>query len=106
MVYARCIDCGDRFYREARETWKVRCLPCWRANKGQDLRAELESLQSTIWVLEYQNENLRQRLEELKEHLRFLIFASHPDRNPGKENEAHEAMITLLNLRDEMPRLN
>ena len=31
---ARCTDCGAWFAREAGETWKVRCLDCWKASKA------------------------------------------------------------------------
>lgn len=35
MIAATCADCGETFYREPAERWKVRCLSCWRATKEQ-----------------------------------------------------------------------
>ena len=32
-MIARCCDCGEHFYREPDEVWKVRCLDCWFARR-------------------------------------------------------------------------
>ena len=34
MIEATCTDCGTRFYRQADEAWKRRCLSCWKASKA------------------------------------------------------------------------
>jgi len=29
-----CTDCGADFYREPAETWKKRCLDCWKLSRA------------------------------------------------------------------------
>ena len=33
-IVARCIDCGSKFERRVVEEWRIRCVPCWRANRA------------------------------------------------------------------------
>lgn len=34
MTWATCCDCGAGFERDEAETWKRRCLACWKASKA------------------------------------------------------------------------
>jgi hypothetical protein len=43
---------------------------------------------------------LHQRLTELKDRLRFLLFAVHPDRNPGHVEQATETTQWLLTVKE------
>lgn len=101
MPYVECVDCGEEFYREYGETWKVRCIPCWRRNKQRKDDAANELLE-TLLDLKAENMRMKESIEELEENLRFLIFAAHPDRNPGKEDQAHRATRFLLDMRSRL----
>jgi DNA-directed RNA polymerase subunit RPC12/RpoP len=97
MPWAECIDCGDEFFREYEERWKVRCVRCWRRNKHNKNDDAYEYL-ATLITLRDENQRLKEQVLALEEHLRFLIFAAHPDRNPGKEDQAKKATQFLLEL--------
>ena len=111
MTWVACCDCGTHFERRDDETWKVRCIPCYRkakraesvakpvvvGNYWADRAAAAESkaaaLQLKVLHLEIQVNNLigqslRQPLpsridRELAEHWRSLIQLVHPDRHGG-----------------------
>lgn len=99
MPWAECVDCGEEFWREDNEPWKRRCIDCWRETKA--------ITDSETTILQAENQRLRQKLNSLEddlagifEHMAFLIFACHPDRNPGKAQVAHKVMVWLNNKRD------
>jgi hypothetical protein len=97
MPWAECIDCGDEFFREYEEQWKVRCVRFWRRNKHKKNDDAYEYL-ATLITLRDENQRLKEQVLALEEHLRFLIFAAYPDRNPGKEDQANKATQFLLGL--------
>lgn len=113
MPWFECIDCGEEFWREDDERWKVRCYPCWREHKDRErrsdqvleqvemqrLRQEVERLNRRVMALEGELETNRQVLDGLRYHLRFLLFAAHPDRN-GNDPRANDATRWLLEMRE------
>jgi DNA-directed RNA polymerase subunit RPC12/RpoP len=105
MPWFECIDCGEEFWREEDERWKVRCYDCWRARKEAEQAekqweaSELRRLQEEVKRL-YQTIGAHQTIiEGLRYHLTFLIFAAHPDRN-SNDPRATEATKWLLEIRD------
>ena len=107
MTMARCKDCGCHFERATDETWKVRCITCFKKSK----RAEPAAIDSA-WIdralvaesraaaLESQVEQQRLTIRqlaalqatrpastsldrELAEHWRSLVQLVHPDKHGG-----------------------
>lgn len=83
-----CVDCGDAFFREVDETWKTRCIHCFKKMKRaeqphceclrlQNLVAELRAQLATRPVLDV---DLMSELREMLPRLRQLC---HPDRHDG-----------------------
>lgn len=128
MTRAYCERCGAPFYREDHETWKKMCLGCWKRQKAYEskftapsettlLRDRVKRLELEVENLRGQNALLKMWLSESEEnyqqnsmdslldkHIRFLIFACHPDRNGGSA-EASEVTRMLLDLRNEKTRV-
>ncbi len=106
---AFCVKCGEYFHRDASEKWKKLCLGCWIAQQnGKDKIEELEDQ-----IRELQQENFRLRYcspppaqvnsqfeQQMGNHIKFLIFACHPDRNGGSA-EAGEVTKWLLDFREQ-----
>lgn len=105
MPYFECIDCGEEFWRENNERWKVRCYSCWRAKKEEELalkdweESELRRLQAEVKKLYHDQARYQMLLEGLRYHLTFLIFACHPDRN-NNDPRATEVTKWLLEIRE------
>jgi len=104
MPYFKCIDCGEIFWREDDERWKVRCYACWVQKKEAELAeqawdgSELRRLQAEVKRL-YQIQTQHQAIiDGLKYHLSYIIFVAHPDRNNG-DPRANEATRWLLEVR-------
>lgn len=84
-----CADCGDDFWRDGGQQWRIRCVPCWLALKGKrpvkidqaeafnDLRAEIGS------------------------NIKPLLQLVHPDRNNNSETSTRLTQW-LLSLRDRL----
>ena len=122
MKRARCQDCGKTFLREIDETWKVRCITCFKKSKRaesepidshwKDRAAAAESLAATlqskvahleITVSNLIGQSLRQpppsRIDrELAEHWRSLVQLVHPDKH-GNSQAATIATQWLLSVR-------
>jgi hypothetical protein len=81
---AFCLDCGRGFSRPAGETWRVRCVPCWRKVKGIEPYVVLPPAQA-----------------ELGEHLRALLQLCHPDKHGGSAL-SNEVTAWLLRVREEL----
>lgn len=81
-VMATCCDCGTRFFREAAEHWKTRCIPCFKASKGKqesgglatywekrarELDSENNELADAYSALEAETERLRETVCKLQQ---------------------------------------
>jgi hypothetical protein len=122
---ALCVDCGNAFYREEDERWKVRCITCFKKSKRADLipvdsnliaRAQaaeeraamlhekFERQKLTIQILQRELEEQRARRydsgldRELAEQLPRLLMVAHPDRHNGSQ-AATKATQWLLDVR-------
>lgn len=95
-VRAKCQDCGKRFAREKSETWKTFCYACWKARQDRQTRQDSPQVKE----LQALNSYLQKRLSELREHINFLVFACHPDRNPGHQDQATRATAWLLDFKN------
>lgn len=103
MKRARCVDCGTLFYRDENETWRKRCLPCFKKSKRvesmpvdsywldralaaekqvAELQCQLYSERRTVEVLinGKQGSSLDR---ELAENWRALVQLVHPDKHGG-----------------------
>lgn len=92
---AFCLDCGAAFHREVDESWKVRCLPCFkshkRANDDPDYRAQWQRSDAECLRLRTRVADLEARLMEadsaltgeLRDMLPRLRQLCHPDRHEG-----------------------
>lgn len=106
MSLVRCKDCGGAFHREADETWKTRCIPCFKKSKRAEpaaidshwidralaaenkvaaLQCQLYSERQTVEaLLANQNAKPPSRIDrELAEHWRALVQLVHPDKHNG-----------------------
>ncbi|WP_045211758.1 J domain-containing protein [Desulfonatronovibrio magnus] len=104
MMKKYCIDCGRGFWAERGETWKVRCISCWKQQKEQkqhanssDHESMLRALIAKVRDLQIENNNLRTEIgfmtangtrqsdipSKLKAKYRDLIFLCHPDKHDG-----------------------
>lgn len=88
MMTAHCIECGGGFTRSADETWKVRCLPCWRRTKDRTAAPEVSRTVAPAAPLD-------------AGRVRQLLQLCHPDRHGGSEL-AHAVTQWLLKLRGEL----
>lgn len=96
---AYCCDCGETLYRAADESWKIRCVPCFKKHKAAQSeygfqpnrwKIQAEQLAKQVEVLQIEISLLNQRRlqpswieSELKERLRALIQYCHPDKHGG-----------------------
>lgn len=97
MTWSTCRGCGKRFWREPGETWKVRCVTCWRASKNVGA-IELSLARERIAMLEAEIQFLRERKGIPAEMLSRLIRLCHPDRHGGNDAST-VATQWLLGLR-------
>ena len=86
MTTATCQSCGQRFHRDAGETWKRLCLSCWIATQPPRPKRAPAA------------DPLR---DEMHEHMRGLLSLCHPDRHG---NSALSTSVTrwLLDVRDRL----
>lgn len=101
--YAECEACGSPFTRGPDESWKRKCLACWRATKRTEPR---DSDECARWYRRGYAAGLAaadaQRTAEPAvldpEHLRALVRLCHPDLHGGSEL-ATRTTAWLLDLR-------
>lgn len=79
----RCLDCGAPALRPQGETWRVRCVPCWRESKG-------------LHSAPVQGQAAAPAIEPTM--VRRLLQLCHPDKHAGSE-AAVVATQFLLSLR-------
>ena len=113
-MYKTCPDCGKEFFAD--ETWKVRCLGCWKAQKQREgsfssprdkgyKDLEIERLRLAVRELQDCLENARHQVtgglevEEFKMNLRKIISLCHPDKH-GNSETATDITIWLLGLKE------
>lgn len=89
MTLAWCVDCGRGFHRGADETWKARCIICFKKSKregsGETLRPAFDSALAA----------------ELRDMLPRLRQLCHPDRHDGSL-AATKASQWLNDLRERL----
>lgn len=99
-MMATCCTCGVTFHRAPDETWKRRCLPCWRASKGRtEPEADIDALLDAQYKLGYAAGLAAATLDKAK--MRELLQLVHPDRHGGSAL-ATRVTTWLLALRDEV----
>ena len=114
MPINHCSDCGAPFHVADDETWKTRCLPCWRASKGtgywrptgeaERLREELETTRLVLNVAELRIAQLEAKLARTANveldpaMLKLLTQLVHPDRHDNSA-ASNRAMAYLNDLR-------
>lgn len=114
-MWRTCIDCGADFYGE--ETWKVRCVPCWRKWKNRkdsttavgNASRELANANRKINKLEFKIELLIGELveaertsnieTELADRMRSLLSLVHPDKHNGSR-VANDITVWLLDIKE------
>lgn len=108
MTWATCCDCGAGFYREPAETWKRRCLGCWKDSKAA--YRPMGEEEAMRW---YRNGFEAGRAAALAEvspsgeatidaaRLRQLIRLCHPDLHGGSDL-ATGVTAWLLGLREKV----
>jgi hypothetical protein len=95
MPWSECVNCGTGFWREAGESWKIRCLECWRDMKNREEQADYEDLARQVRELQGFIQFI---LQGISDHWSFLIIRSHPDMNNGSR-EAEACTRWLLDAR-------
>jgi hypothetical protein len=122
MALAWCVDCGRAVHRDADESWKVRCIPCFKKHKrAEEAHAPWRVDESAVWRDRYLEadsqcfklqclvDDLRAQLaarpsldsalaDELREMLPRLRQLCHPDRHDGSV-AANRASQWLNDLR-------
>jgi hypothetical protein len=99
-TFVTCFKCGNLFRRAASQTWKRKCVPCWKVSKAQEASL-LDQLKRRCADLERQlAERTAAPATPPKTVLRFLMKAAHPDRHDGSE-EASTALRWLLDQREQ-----
>lgn len=104
MSYATCIDCGADFEREPTETWKRRCLDCWKLSKAGHKTDDPAA--AAKWYRKGFEAGRATAMAESRdggatldaERLRQLIRLCHPDLHNGSEL-ATSVTSWLLDLR-------
>lgn len=123
---AVCVACGAAFQREEDESWKVRCITCFKKSKRAELAAAdtywadraveaetmVETLRMKIAQLELTVSNLigqslRQPRhsgldKELAEQLPRLLLVCHPDKHGGSQAST-KVTQWLLDVRGRLP---
>jgi hypothetical protein len=91
-MIGKCQKCGDRFERDAGETWKKLCLDCWKDSKAKQesgaenlLRAQLSALRERLYRAEVRAQQLEQRGQFDADELKTLRRLCHPDRHGNSE---------------------
>ncbi|TVQ99285.1 MAG: hypothetical protein EA399_07790 [Desulfovibrionales bacterium] len=94
-MYRTCIDCGRTFQAEKTESWKKRCLPCWRRWKAEQGEQEDHDGMLYAQVLDLRDECIRLRAiiadmrpwadigRTLADRARDVLFLVHPDKHGG-----------------------
>ncbi len=105
MTWAACCDCGLAFHREDSETWKTRCIPCFKKSKRAEQQPDVywlrraEAAESLAADLRNQYNTLLAEFEriaglerprytssldrELADNWRALVQLDHPDKHGG-----------------------
>lgn len=102
-MMASCSNCGATFYRNPDETWKTRCLSCWKRDKRNPASAHVGK-DETVARLQVEVAMLKLKLAERQperippEMLARLIRLTHPDKH-GNSPAANEATQWLLQQR-------
>ena len=106
MAINTCSDCGSPFHVADDETWKTRCLPCWRASKGEHwrplgeaarLREELATAELKLGIANMRIEQLEAKLARTANveldpsMLRLLVQLTHPDKHDNSPAAAKAA---------------
>ena len=105
MSLVRCQDCGRHFERHEDETWKTRCIGCFKKAKRAEsadnpwilraaaverqlaeLQTQLAISQQTIRMLTVKKPVQASSVErELAENWRALVQLAHPDKHGGSQ---------------------
>lgn len=111
MSYFACTACGDAFWREDSETWKVRCYSCWKARRWQQETSADRSSFDNEFSRGYAAGRAAGLAEAVKvepavaaidkTRLRQLLQLCHPDKHAGGEL-AGEVTVWLLELRKQV----
>ena len=119
-MYRTCTDCGKGFHAD--ESWKVRCIDCWRrwknrkeqGSRNQDTDTFFQLLKAKMRIQELENEIQRldsekldrmffgngKNLEtELVERMRTLLSLVHPDKHGGSQ-AANDVTVWLLDIKE------
>ena len=132
-MLAYCTECGEEFERDESEWWKRLCYDCWRQERidaGEwlgripskrprksprevELEQENDRLHRLFINATERIDRLLQELDALRElasivdnNIDFLVFATHPDRNPSRPEEAHITCQHLIEVRKAIKRRN
>jgi len=92
MIESICTDCGSRFYRQPDETWKRRCLPCWKASKATARPTDLDD-EYLQWFQrgfdagrQFAEADVRREPIPFDQNrLRQLLQLCHPDKHGGSD---------------------
>ena len=84
-----CTDCGADFYREPAETWKKRCLDCWKLSKSGYKTDDPQA--AAKWYRKGFEAGRDAALSEVRngsatidaERVRQLLQLAHPDKHGG-----------------------
>ena len=114
-MIAACVDCGDVFHREHDETWRVRCIGCWRARQPD--RDVAQYLRERISELERQIRHQQRVIDDLlddavgrqcvripprvAEMIPRLVQLCHPDKH-ANSRASNQVTQELLALRKEV----
>lgn len=108
MSYFACTACGDAFWREDSETWKVRCYSCWKARRWQQATSADRSSFDNEFSRGYAAGRAAALAEAAmatpavtaidKNRVRQLLQLAHPDRHGGSAL-ANEITTWLLEIK-------
>ena len=84
-----CVECGEDFWREDDQAWRVRCVPCWLASK----RSRPTKID--------QSQAFHDLRAELGSNIKALLQLTHPDKHAGSRT-ATEVTQWLLSLRQRL----
>lgn len=107
--HCTCENCGASFYRDTTETWKRKCLTCWKRTKSVSTSTFGETsshLRHELHEALAEAARLRRRLMQAERQsaipgdmLKRLIALAHPDKH-GNSKIATEATQWLLKQRE------
>jgi len=122
-MYRTCTDCGKGFHAD--ESWKVRCIDCWRRwknrkeqGKNQDTDTFFQLLKAKMRIQELESQIQRldsEKLDgmffgndnslenELVERMRSLLSLVHPDKHGGSK-AATDITVWLLDIKEKAAR--